>query len=825
MRFFGLEISRAKVTPLPKTEDLAAKPEVKADTNDTQAIPTSGGRSSMPDSVSLMSLLQDEVALIKPEYAIEFIKALEHLGMHNADVSYAVDNIVQLGATEFDVFFDDKVSDDQKNEMMHFLKMRYKGWYGFNEGLGSLIRDLLAQVAITGALSAEIVPNNSLTGVKKIVLVTPRNIRFLYDNLTDTHKPYQNINGIKAAFGLKDSVAVQGLKELNPVTYKYAAIRRFNENPYAVPPFLSAIENICIERDMMTNFRLVIKNLGLLGFLNVMVTAPKPMPGELDPAYQERMKAYMASVAASAGQALSKGFIVGEKNTQDIKMENTSANATDAEKLFNMNEKLKLSGLKQDPLMMGRNYSTTETLGRVILTKMGSQIVSYQEMVASFLESAFMMDLLLAGFPVSFLEVVFAKPLLSDVFKDAQAETAKLANLTTLYNQGIISQEDYAQEAGYEQADQPKPREPVLPAGVSAKGAGNPSNKGADVSNNTRQLIAEAVAFLNDEDFVPEFDYTDGCTHTQLSDFKKDYYNVYKLSKNTDLLAEYLKEYFDATEENYEEAVFKVSKQVANVLAEMPAGSTLQHVLDASFAELYTKWGKTFSQVQRKTTAKYVDKAYRAFKKDKSIFNGAEFINGNPVPEATFGLLDIRAIEYYKKSDNLYLGKFITDEDTKKKLTAYIKKAYLEENTPIGKGKEGIDKFRKEFAEVLSGEDWKISRILNTTVNHMRNVAAVNYMQEAEVVSFRIVGVVDSHQCSYCKALQGRTFNVTLASTQAERMVSTGPGSIGEVRPFVGKVFKNAAEMAALTDEAIQKSGIALPAYHPSCRDVIVADI
>lgn len=805
---------------VPYNENFADKKPTAKSKADYASIelPMKSGRSSIPDGVSLLSMMVNEVSAVKPEYPIEFIKALEHLGMNNADVSYAVDNIVQLGFAKYEICFEDSVSDKLKKEMMAFLKYRSKSWYGFDEGLGSLIRDLLAQVAITGAVSGEMVPNDNIDGVKKVVLVTPKNVRFVYDFKEDIYKPFQVVNG------LISTVVTAGLHPLNQVTYKYAAIRRFNENPYAIPPFLAALENIVIEKDMMKNFRLVIKKLGLLGFLSVMVKAPAQAAGEENIAYQSRMKSYLEELGRSSDQALSKGYILGFKDQQEVKMENTTTNVEGANILMNMNDQHKMAGLKQDPIMLGRNFSTTETLGRVILTKMTSQIVTYQEIVATFLSHVFLMDLQLAGYPIKFLDVEFEPPILSDKVKLAQARAAELGNLVTLFNQGIINNTTFAQEAGYEEPDQEEPRAPVQAA--IPKGGTNPSSTGTDVTGNSRDnTYALAMLDLNPLQ-APEFDYLAGCDHShEHVSFRRQFYDVYKMSKNTELLAEELQAYFDATQDNYDAAVTKVARQLGATLLELPATSTVQHVLDAVFADLYTKWGRTFSEPQRKVVTKYVEQAYSAFRRDKSIFNGVDVINGKKIPDATFNLLDIRAIEYYKKSDNLYLGKFITDADTKKKITAYIKQAYLEENTPIGQNKEGLIKFRKEFADVLQGEDWKISRILNTTVNHMRNGAAVSYMQEAEVVRFKIAGVVDRLQCPFCFAMQGRTFDVKIALDRFEKMSTTTPASIGEVRPFINKIFKNASELATLTDGDIQMRGIDLPAYHSHCRDVIIADI
>lgn len=134
--------------------------------------------------------------------------------------------------------------------------------------------------------------------------------------------------------------------------------------------------------------------------------------------------------------------------------------------------------------------------------------------------------------------------------------------------------------------------------------------------------------------------------------------------------------------------------------------------------------------------------------------------------------------------------------------------------------------FKDEFAGMLDLQDWKIVSILSTTVNKMRNSAALSYMAQAEVAKFEIRGIGDRLQCEYCKSMQGRQFSVETALTKLDGLVTSDPAYVKAVSPFITDVFKGKdgrEMMAGLTDEAIQASGIDMPSYHPSCRDRIVA--
>src|SRR5690606_30692076 len=96
------------------------------------------------------------------------------------------------------------------------------------------------------------------------------------------------------------------LVELNTETYKYIALGRFGEKPYGIPPFLSALENIAIGRDMQDNLKYVVKKLGTLGFLEVLVNGPKPLPNEDADAYYRRTQDYLNKVIPEIDKGLSR---------------------------------------------------------------------------------------------------------------------------------------------------------------------------------------------------------------------------------------------------------------------------------------------------------------------------------------------------------------------------------------------------------------------------------------------------------------------------------------------------------------------------------------
>ena len=139
-------------------------------------------------------------------------------------------------------------------------------------------------------------------------------------------------------------------------------------------------------------------------------------------------------------------------------------------------------------------------------------------------------------------------------------------------------------------------------------------------------------------------------------------------------LQQFLKGYSKETRQKYAEAIDRTTTQMAVRLRELGAGASLQEVQDAMFFVLYSNWTVNFTNKQKAVINRWVSRTYRHFRKDKSIFGRIE----DDVQAGTFNVDDARTIEFYKRSDNFYLSKFITDDDTTKAINKFIREEYVE---------------------------------------------------------------------------------------------------------------------------------------------------
>jgi hypothetical protein len=194
------------------------------------------------------------------------------------------------------------------------------------------------------------------------------------------------------------------------------------------------------------------------------VLVKKPTQAQADAAgisLKEAQTQRLDLVEEQIAKGFTKGHVVGFDGEVSFEMIGQPSNISGSEALYEMVNTLKISGLKQDPLMLGRNFSTTEAIGKVILAKLAEQIDTYQRVVAHFWQKTLARYFLMKGYKFKFVTVEFGKSLTVDVVKEAQAEGYRIDNGTKLYMAGLIDQAKQARRVGLKTYSQENPRGPV----------------------------------------------------------------------------------------------------------------------------------------------------------------------------------------------------------------------------------------------------------------------------------------------------------------------------------------------------------------------------
>lgn len=303
------------------------------------------------------------------------------------------------------------------------------------------------QIFVAGALSHEWVVSEALDGLERSKFVPTQCIRF---------KPTGNNDGVFWPFQKARGKTI----ELNPLTYHYRALIRWENNPYAIPPLFAAIEPEIILRDVRGTIRGIAHKFGLLGLFQILLDQPEQNldTNESLEDYNIRLRAYLAEAKKNLEEGFKDGILVGFKDKHEFDHERVTGDARGLADITNIVDVDANSGAKTDPILHGRNQSRTETQIRQVYRKMVRQLVNIRAIPSRSIEQGYALHLALAGFPDIDVSIDW-KPIDSlDDLRDQQVREQQITNERMLYEDGIISQEQRAQRLGFDVPDLPEPR-------------------------------------------------------------------------------------------------------------------------------------------------------------------------------------------------------------------------------------------------------------------------------------------------------------------------------------------------------------------------------
>lgn len=440
----------------------------------------SPGRVSVPeDSTDFTSTLRGLTEVVTPSFRVEVIRLIRRLYKVNPDMSIAIQETFKLANTGHMVTFPNN-TDDEAEKMRQHLTEATKKWSRYTAGIDGLVNKMIVQLIVGGAISIEGVPNNDLDGLATILFLKPDNIRFKREN-NGVYQPYQRNENFLAKN--------QDYIKLNTETYVYAGMYNDTDEPYGIPPFMSALDSIKGQHDMMTNFKHIMEQMGFLGFLTAKMAKPDQQANEGTKAYQTRLTNTLTHLKKNLKDGMKDGLVVGYIEDHEFEMTSTTKDLGSADKLWNLNQQRVANGLGINGNIIGVSGSSTEGGMGIILSKMISQLRNIQTIVSYVLDFLYSLELRLAGYNNKGIKITWATSTIADDVKVQQALQYKIANLNALYRDGIIGQDQYAWEMGYDSPDQDEPRvDPEDQAGVKKENydPDDPSKKKKDQDNENK---------------------------------------------------------------------------------------------------------------------------------------------------------------------------------------------------------------------------------------------------------------------------------------------------------------------------------------------------
>lgn len=397
--------------------------------------------------------------MVLPEFAFDVIHEIRCLAINNASVSQALNNIINLANTGHELEFDSSVSAEQAAEMKAHIDKHVTTWHYGIADTNALASKLFMQLFIAGAIAEEVVLDDDLRGIKRVLMPKPETIRFVYNHRKVKYEPYQVRKNL---FRSKRYDASRGLVKLNEASFRYYTLNTDVEAPYGYPPYLPAIEPLNDQKLMISNINFIIQQMGVVGFLELLVDKPDIQDGESDIMYKKRLDAYLADCKRNISKSTREGIVVGYQEDHEFKFHSATKGANGVAELFSQNELIVHSGLKQDPSLSGKATQGGEGYINVIFTKLISELRNAQSVTSKALEHIYQLELRLRGFSFKTMRVKFKPSTIQDDLKTEQAKEIKIRNASKLWQEGVISKDRYAQMVGESKSHNQKTPEEVM---------------------------------------------------------------------------------------------------------------------------------------------------------------------------------------------------------------------------------------------------------------------------------------------------------------------------------------------------------------------------
>ena len=386
------------------------------------------GRESVePVKPFLPKALDVRYRFVDPRYPREWISVIEKAVIANPVLSQTHNLLIALANTGHKVTVQGRQKEEAEKEIEALAS---------TVNTDHLINQLISQIAIGGAISAEIVVKEDLSGIDRIVRVPVSTVYFAYNEETDEFEPYQWVGNDKPI-------------KLNPKTYRYIPLLTMDGSPYGIPPFLAALSSIETMEEFLSELKGLAKKVGLLGFLDVKLPPLPKAPNETEKEWQERLLQYLENIAPQIENNMSKGIFLHYEGTE-AEFKEITPNASGITELISLNEKWIIEGAKAQPALLGYSEGVTETWATVSLHVFLSQLENIQMLIKRFLEYAYKLHLALKGIDFDDVDVEFEPVPDFSPEKTAEAELKKAQYVATLLQAGVISVEEAREYLGYD---------------------------------------------------------------------------------------------------------------------------------------------------------------------------------------------------------------------------------------------------------------------------------------------------------------------------------------------------------------------------------------
>lgn len=370
---------------------------------------------------------------ISARVPFEIYEFIDNLVLIDPYVNKYHQSCIALGNTGHNLILDTTSQEraDQAIAVANQFAMRA---FPFGGGLDGIVNAMFSQIARSGGLCVEWVPDLRLSRVERGYVIPMKTIRFVYNQ--------------KREMVL---CQVQGMDmiPLNMIQTSFHNVTAKDTNPYPIPPAVAGLEHATILRNIILKVKDWMEKVSAMGVLLATIERPPRLPNEDQTQYDQKAQQYLDQIASTIQENMSNGIGVGFDNIS-FQFNNTQASAQGAKDVLQIVLQGLFAGLQTDPIFMGWNFNSTETFAKVVYEEMQQRIKTYQLGVKRALEHAHRLNFAMQGMGDIGVSIQFKANRSLDAFRDAEAEMMMTNKYVAEIEAGIISAEEARKHLGYE---------------------------------------------------------------------------------------------------------------------------------------------------------------------------------------------------------------------------------------------------------------------------------------------------------------------------------------------------------------------------------------
>lgn len=402
---------------------------------------------------SLPRKAQRELALDDRALANSTIEQLMDILIDaHPDVSYALWNFLRIGNTEYTVKVykvgngkEDKAGKKVVDEFIQRLEAPNILQFESSRGVRKVLNQLFISTITRGACAMELVLTQDLASVQFMAPIDPQTVTFKFES--DRFVPYQHEDEVK----------------LDIPTFFYEALDEKIDEPYGRSPFLSALNMVLFQMQILNDIRAVVHNQGYPRFdINILEEVLlQRMPIAIR--NNEREKAKWLNERLKEIIDMYNNLEVDDTfvhfNSVEIDMVGGGKGGgamIDPQKLMTVVDNLIMSGLKTLSTILGRRSTgNTESFAKLEIKLYMRGVRAIQEVVERVMSRALTLMLNIQG-KQGIVEFRFDPMEIRTDLEQSQFDQTRLQNIAYKRDQGWIDQDEASNEAvGHDSVAEP----------------------------------------------------------------------------------------------------------------------------------------------------------------------------------------------------------------------------------------------------------------------------------------------------------------------------------------------------------------------------------